>query len=128
MGGWLVACRLCQHAPACVRAALGAHLACGKPCVRCSRRRARSGPPPTAPPRLRSTPPPRFDIVTLKCTAQGVPAGYAACPAGMERCRVGAWRRPLCAAANMITGVDSCELFESLALAHKLPKLACPAL
>lgn len=127
MGGFRVACRLRQHAPACVRASLGAHLACGKPCVRCSRRPARSGPPTHHAPAAAFTPP-RFDIVTLKCTAQGVPAGYAACPAGMERCRVGAWRRPLCAAANMITGVDSCELFESLALAHKLPKLACPAL
>ena len=66
-------------------------------------------------------------LVDLKCIS-GDPLGFASCPTGFKSCFLSSWHRPLCAVAtDKLFGVDSCTLFETLAFAHKLPKVACPA-
>jgi hypothetical protein len=73
----------------------------------------------------------RLEPVGLVCIGDGpagVAAGYAPCPTGMKPCPLTAWARPICAAQDrLFGGVEACGAFEVLALAHKLPKVACPA-
>ncbi|GBF87309.1 hypothetical protein Rsub_00020 [Raphidocelis subcapitata] len=72
----------------------------------------------------------RLEPVGLLCIGDGGAAGalpgYGKCPAGMKACLLSSWGRPLCAAQDRVLGVESCAALEVLALAHKLPKLACP--
>lgn len=67
-----------------------------------------------------------LDLVGLKCVGNTT-AGYAPCPAGMRACALLEWHRPLCAVEGGVFGVDSCVALGVLSLAHKLPKVACPA-
>ena len=67
----------------------------------------------------------KLDPVSGKC-ASGSSIGYAACPPGTHACFLASWHRPLCAAEGTVHGVDSCKVFEALAVLHQLPKVACP--
>jgi hypothetical protein len=67
----------------------------------------------------------KLDVVGSICVGE-LAAGYAACPAGTQSCFLSSWHRPLCATKSKVFGVDACAMFEVLAFAHKLPKVACP--
>jgi hypothetical protein len=68
----------------------------------------------------------QLDLVGGICVGGDLTIGYAKCPAGTQSCFLSSWHRPLCATEAKVFGVDACAMFEVLAFAHKLPKIACP--